>query len=87
MASLGEYHPKLYEPMLLVLGALVGVLGVIIGVELIVRVGINPNTSIIGALIAIGIGYLPSKFTRKYFLNVHRVNIPDSDIRSHLFSR
>jgi len=84
--SSGEYHPKLYEPVLLVAGALIGVLGAIIGVELIVRVGINPNTSIIGALIAIGVGYLPTRFTRKYFLNVHRVNIIQTVISGATFT-
>uniref|UniRef100_A0A7C5UVJ0 OPT family oligopeptide transporter n=1 Tax=Ignisphaera aggregans TaxID=334771 RepID=A0A7C5UVJ0_9CREN len=86
MGSSSEYHPKLYEPALLVMGALIGVLGAIIGVELIVRVGINPNTSIIGALIAIGVGYLPSRLTRRYFLNVHRINIIQTVISGATFT-
>jgi len=46
-------HPKALEVHVLVVTILVSVLGVIVGLELITRLGITTNTSIIGALIAI----------------------------------
>ncbi|MEO3993004.1 MAG: hypothetical protein QN229_01670 [Desulfurococcaceae archaeon TW002] len=53
MSESNEYHPKLYEPIVIIIGLALALFGAIIGMELISRVGINPNTSIIGALIAI----------------------------------
>ena len=50
--STTEYHPKLYEPVVPAMGLALALFGAIIGMELICRIGINPNTSIIGALIA-----------------------------------
>jgi len=77
-----EAHPKVYSPPILVLGLLLGVFGAIIGLELIVRVGVNPNTSIIGALIAIAVSYLPFA---KVFRNVHSVNLMQTVISGATF--
>jgi uncharacterized oligopeptide transporter (OPT) family protein len=52
-------HPSLFEPRTLIFGALMGVLGIIIGLELLTRVGITPNTSIIAAIIAMGVARIP----------------------------
>ena len=46
-------HPKAYAPHILILNIVMSVLGAIIGLELIVRTGVAPNTSIVGALFAI----------------------------------
>lgn len=77
-----EVHPKIYSPPILVLGLLLAVFGAIVGLELIVRVGINPNTSIIGALIAIAVSYLPFA---KVFRNVHSVNLMQTVISGATF--
>ena len=59
-------HPSLFEPKTFFLAVMLGLLGVIIGVELITRVGVNPNTSIIGAVIAIAASRIPlAAFTAK----------------------
>ncbi|MBG0763956.1 MAG: OPT family oligopeptide transporter, partial [Tissierellales bacterium] len=46
-------HPSALSPPILILNILVAVLGAIIGLELITRLGISTNTSIVGALLAI----------------------------------
>ncbi|WP_202436372.1 OPT/YSL family transporter [Vibrio eleionomae] len=58
-------HPKFFMPSQLIFNVVIAVLGAIIGMELITRVGITPNTSIIGALIAILLSYLPLKAFRR----------------------
>ena len=52
-------HPKAYAPHILILNIVMSVLGAIIGLELIVRTGVAPNTSIVGALFAIIISQFP----------------------------
>ncbi|MFM2478869.1 OPT/YSL family transporter [Celerinatantimonas sp. MCCC 1A17872] len=59
-------HPKFFMPAQLIFNAAMAVLGAIIGMELITRVGITPNTSIIGALIAILLSYIPLKLFRRF---------------------
>ena len=59
-------HPKAYSPHILILNIVMSVLGAIIGLELIVRTGVAPNTSIVGALFAIIISRLPIAFLKKY---------------------
>ncbi|WP_311945986.1 OPT/YSL family transporter [Halomonas piscis] len=50
----------------MVVNIIVSVLGAIIGMELITRVGITPNTSIIGAMVAILLSYIPMRLFRSY---------------------
>ncbi len=50
----------------MLLNILVSVIGSIIGLELIARLGISTNTSIIGALFAIIIARIPLKIFQKY---------------------
>ncbi|MFM2481891.1 OPT/YSL family transporter [Celerinatantimonas sp. YJH-8] len=59
-------HPKFFMPSQLIFNTLMAALGAIIGMELITRVGITPNTSIIGALIAILLSYIPIKLFRRF---------------------
>ncbi len=84
MSEPAEYHPKLYEPIVLATGLALALFGAIIGMELICRVGINPNTSIIGALIAIAFSTIPVQFARK-MRNVHRVNLMQTVISGATF--
>jgi uncharacterized oligopeptide transporter (OPT) family protein len=84
VSSNTEYHPKLYEPVVLILGLALAVFGAIIGMELICRVGINPNTSIIGALIAIAFSTIPVQIARS-MRNVHRVNLMQTVISGATF--
>ncbi|MEM0100323.1 MAG: OPT/YSL family transporter [Desulfurococcaceae archaeon] len=79
-----EYHPKLYEPIVLGMGLVLAIFGAIVGMELISRVGINPNTSIIGALIAIAFSYIPIEIARR-MRNIHRINLVQTVISGATF--
>ncbi|MFC2169690.1 OPT/YSL family transporter [Acidobacteriota bacterium] len=59
VGEIPEKHPSVFEPQTLILGILLGFLGIIIGLELLTRVGITANTSIIAAIIAIAISRIP----------------------------
>lgn len=59
-------HPKFFMPSQLIFNTVMAALGAVIGMELITRVGITPNTSIIGALIAILLSYIPLKLFRRF---------------------
>ena len=55
----GRRHPTLFEPATLALAAVLAVLGAVIGLELLTRVGITPNSSVIGAIVAMAIARIP----------------------------
>lgn len=78
-------HPSAFEPKTLVINLLVSLLGVIIGLELISRLGITTNTSIIGALIAILVARIPLTFLRD-FSNLHKQNLMQTAISSATFT-
>lgn len=67
-------HPKWYDPWSLVLGIIMSILGSIIGMELIIKTGVTPNTSLIGALFAVLLSLIPIKCFQK-FKSVHRQNL------------
>jgi uncharacterized oligopeptide transporter (OPT) family protein len=52
-------HPSIFEPRVLVLAIALALLGAVIGLELLTRVGITPNSSIIGAIVAMSVARLP----------------------------
>ncbi|MCC8025172.1 MAG: OPT/YSL family transporter [Clostridium sp.] len=78
-------HPKAFEPAVLILNIVMCTLGAIIGLELIVRTGVTPNTSIVGALFAILISRIPIAFLKKY-RSVHRQNLIQTAISGATFS-
>ena len=84
MISASE-HPKAWEPTVLILNIIMCILGAIIGLELIVRTGVTPNTSIIGALFAILIARIPLKVFQKY-RSIHRQNLIQTAISGATFS-
>lgn len=57
--ELPETHPSPLNPKILVVNTVLSALGAIIGLELITRIGIATNTSIIGAIVAILIARIP----------------------------
>lgn len=77
-------HPRTFEPGTLFIIILTSMLGAIIGMELVVRLGITANTSIIGALIAVLIGFIPMKIFEG-FKNIHRQNLIESAISAATF--
>lgn len=77
-------HPKLFEPSSFIFNLLIGFLGAIIGMQLIVTLGITPNTAIIGALIAMLIARMPGAAFQK-FKSIHRQNLVQTTISGATF--
>ena len=67
---MNKKHPSAWDPAIMLLNILVSVIGSIIGLELIARLVISTNTSIIGALFAIIIARIPLKVFQKYSQNL-----------------
>lgn len=78
-------HPKAYAPHILILNIVMSVLGAIIGLELIVRTGVAPNTSIVGVLFAIIISRIPIAILKKY-QSIHCQNLIQTSISGATFS-
>lgn len=69
-----RHHVKALEPRTLVLSLVVSVLSAIICMQIISRIGITPNTSIIGAIVAMTIARIPLAFL-KDFRSLDRQNL------------
>lgn len=78
-------HPNAFAPHVIILNIVMSVLGAIIGLELIVRTGVAPNTSIVGALFAIILSRIPLKFLQKY-RSIHSQNMIQTAISGATFS-
>ena len=72
-------HVKVFDPMILLVTILASCFGAIIDLELMTRVGVSQNTSIIGALLAVVISMIPGKLFRR-FRNVHAQNLVQTSI-------
>ncbi len=79
-----KVHPKVWEPVTLIFGIIVAILGVMIGCELITRVGITPNTSVIGAIVALLVARIPIMFLSK-FRDVYKQNLLQTVISAGTF--
>ncbi|MDR5815249.1 OPT/YSL family transporter [Caballeronia sp. LZ033] len=79
-----QRHPSALNPSTLLLLAVLGVIGAIIGIELLVRVGVTPNTSIVGALAAMICARVPLRWFRAY-RSVHVQNLAQSAISAATF--
>ncbi|WP_034918739.1 OPT/YSL family transporter [Erwinia oleae] len=70
-------HPRVFEPATLLLLLALSVFGAIIGVQLLTTLGVTPNTSIIGAMVAMIIARIPlQSFAR--FRSIHIQNLAQS---------
>lgn len=78
-------HPKALSPNVLILNIVMSALGAVIGLELIVRTGVAPNTSIVGALFAIILSRIPLMFLQKY-RSIHSQNLIQTSISGATFS-
>ncbi|MFT8879370.1 MAG: OPT/YSL family transporter [Oenococcus sp.] len=79
-----EMHPSPFEIGTFILIIITSVLGSIIGLEIISSLGVTPNTSIIGALIAMVLARIPLSFFKKY-RSIHRQNLVQTSISSATF--
>ncbi|MGI5470484.1 OPT/YSL family transporter [Streptomyces sp. CA-132043] len=78
-------HPRAFEPVTLVVTIVLSVLGSVIGLVLITTLGIAPNTSVIGALIAMLIGRV-SFAALSRMRDPHRQNLVQSAISGSTFA-
>src|SRR5690349_24699563 len=77
-------HPATFAPATLILIIVLSVFGAVIGVQLIVQLGVTPNTSIIGALVAMILARVPlALFTR--YRSIHVQNLAQSAISAATF--
>jgi len=79
-----DKHPSLLEPAVFIPGILMGALGIIIGAELLTRVGITPNTSVIGAIVALAVARIPVMALTR-LRSVHRQNLIQTVISAATF--
>lgn len=80
----GKKHPSIFEPFGLFLNIVTGVIGAIIGMQIVTTLGVTPNTAIIGALVAMLIARIPIQAFKKY-RSVHRQNLVETSISSATF--
>ncbi|HEY7818204.1 MAG TPA: OPT/YSL family transporter [Vicinamibacteria bacterium] len=64
--GLPERHPSIFEPTSLFFGVLFAILGTIIGLELFTRLGVAPNSSIIGVIATIALSRIPLAPLRRF---------------------
>ena len=77
-------HPSIFEPATLVFGLALAVLGSIIGIQLLTRVGITPNSSVIAAILALTVARIPLAVLRP-FASLERQNLMQTVISGATF--
>jgi len=77
-------HPSALEARTLLLTLAVAVVGAVIGTEIVTALGVTPNTSIIGVLLAIMLSRLPLAAFRP-FRSIHRQNLVQTSISAATF--
>lgn len=77
-------HPTIFTLQTGLLVAVLSLLGAIVGIQLLVTLGVTPNTSIIGALVAMLIARIPLRFLAT-FRSIHVQNLAQSAISSATF--
>jgi uncharacterized oligopeptide transporter (OPT) family protein len=77
-------HPVTAAPATLILLIVLSVFGAIIGTQLILQLGVTPNTSIIGALVAMLLARVPLAFFNRY-RSIHVQNLAQSAISAATF--
>lgn len=85
MGKLGALsHPRFFEPAVVGLIAPLCIFGAAVGVQLIVSLGVSTNTSLIGALAAMGLARLPLAAFARY-RSIHVQNLAQSAISAATF--
>src|SRR5947208_9207622 len=72
-------HPSTFAPATLIFLIILCIFGAVIGVQLILQLGITPNTSIIGALVAMLLARVPGAIFARY-RSIHVQNLAQSAI-------
>ncbi len=79
-----ERHPSIFEPGTLILGLAMAALGAVIGIQLLTRVGITPNSSVIAAILALALARIPLAICRP-FASLARQNLMQTVISGATF--
>lgn len=79
-----DAHPRALEPWLLGVTLVLAVAGAVIGMQIITTLGVTPNTSIVGVMIAIILSRVPLRPFRS-FRSVHRQNLVQTAVSSATF--
>lgn len=77
-------HPSCFTPGTFLFLAVLSVFGAVIGIQLLTTLGVTPNTSIIGALVAMIIARVPLQLFAR-FRSIHIQNLAQSAISSATF--
>jgi len=77
-------HPSIFEPATLFFGVAMAILGAVIGIQLLTRVGITPNSSVIAAVLAIALARIPIAVCRP-FASLARQNLMQTVISGATF--
>jgi len=80
----GKVHPSSFSPGTFIFLVVLSVFGAIIGIQLLTTLGVTPNTSIIGALIAMILARVPLQFFAR-FRSIHVQNLAQSAISAATF--
>ena len=80
----GQRHPRFFSPASLLLITPLCVLGSVVGMQVLVRLGVTTNTSLIGALAAMGLGRVPIAALSRY-RSIHVQNLAQSAISASTF--
>ncbi len=80
----GQSHPSTFAPATFLLLILLAIFGAIIGIQLILQLGVTPNTSIIGALVAMLLARIPVALFARY-RSIHVQNLAQSTISAATF--
>jgi uncharacterized oligopeptide transporter (OPT) family protein len=82
--ALDQPHPSTFSPATFALLIVLAIFGAIIGIQLILQLGVTPNTSIIGALVAMILARVPLTLFARY-RSVHVQNLAQSNISAATF--
>jgi uncharacterized oligopeptide transporter (OPT) family protein len=77
-------HPSTFSPATFALLIVLAIFGAIIGIQLILQLGVTPNTSIIGALVAMILARVPLTLFARY-RSIHVQNLAQSNISAATF--
>jgi uncharacterized oligopeptide transporter (OPT) family protein len=77
-------HPSTFDGSTLIFVVLLSIFGAIIGIQLLITLGVTPNTSIIGALAAMILARVPLTLLRQ-FRSIHVQNLAQTAISSATF--
>ncbi len=84
MRQAAERHPRFFSWTSLLLITPLCVLGAVVGMQVLVRLGVTTNTALIGALAAMGLGRLPLASLARY-RDIHVQNLAQSAISAATF--